>query len=307
MRIIIMGTGGVGGYFGARLAQGGADVGFVARGEQLAALQEHGLQVESKLGDIHLPQVRASEDPAALGPADLVLIGVKLWDTESAARAIAPIVGPDTAVISLQNGVQKDDILRRVLGDRAVVGGVCYISSKIVRPGVIAQAGTLQKLVFGEYDGAASPRAQSFLVACKRGGIDAEISPNIRLAIWEKFVFLTGLSAVTTTMRSPIGPVRDNPTTRAFLLDIMREVVAVGWAHGVPLKQQFAEGRLAFLDTVPADITSSMYNDFEQGRRLEVEWLSGGVVELGKSVGIATPLNRAVNDILALHAKGTAK
>jgi 2-dehydropantoate 2-reductase len=302
MHITILGAGGVGGYFGARLAQGGADVGFVARGEQLTALQKSGLRVESKLGDIHLPQVRASNDPAALGPTDVVLICVKLWDTEAAASAVKPMVGPDTAVISLQNGAQKDDILRRVLGDRAVMGGVCYIGSRILRPGVIAHTGTLQKLVFGEYDGAASSRANAFLEACQRGGIDVEMSTNIRLAIWEKFVFLTGFSAVTTTMHSPIGPIRDHPKTRAFLLDIMREVVAVGRAQGVPLPERFAEDRLAFYDTLPADMTSSMYNDLEQGRRLEVEWLSGGVAELGKAAGIATPLNRAVNDILALRA-----
>lgn len=304
MRITIMGSGGVGGYFGARLAQGGCNVSFVARGEHLAALRAHGLRVESKLGDIHLPEIRASDDPAALGPADLVLICVKLWDTETAARALKPIVGPDTAVISFQNGVQKDEVIRQVLGERAVLGGVSYISSQILRPGVIEHRGTMQRLVFGEYDGSASSRTEAFLEVCRRGGIQAEITSDIRLAIWEKFVFIVGLSATTATMRNTIGPIRANQRTRAFLLDVMREAVAVGQGHGVHLDQDFAEKRLAFYDGMPSKMTSSMHTDLEQGRRLEVEWLSGSVVELGKAVGIETPLNRAVRDILALDSQG---
>jgi 2-dehydropantoate 2-reductase len=185
-----MGTGGVGGYFGARLAQGGSDVVFIARGAHLAALREHGLIVESKLGDVSLPKVQATDDPSTLGSVDVVLIGVKLWDTEAAGRAISANVGPTTAVLSLQNGVQKDDVLRRILGSEPVLGGVCYIASTIARPGIIRHTGTLQKLVFGEYDGRRSARAQAFLEACWRGGIDAELSSDIRKAIWEKFVFL---------------------------------------------------------------------------------------------------------------------
>jgi 2-dehydropantoate 2-reductase len=306
MRITVMGTGGVGGYFGARLAQGGCDVGFVARGDHLTALRERGLRVESELGNIHLSHVRASDDPVALGSADFVLICVKLWDTETAVRAVAPIVGPDTAVISFQNGVQKDDVIRRVLGERPVLGGVCYIGSKVLRPGVIGHTGTLQRLVFGEYDGSVSPRAEAFLEACHRARIVAEISSDIRRSLWEKFVFLVGVSAATTAMRATIGPIRANPKTRAFMLDVMREVVAVGRAHGVQLDEDFAENRLAFCDELPPEMTSSMHHDLEDDRRLEVAWLSGGVVELGKAVRIQTPLNRAISDILTLHAQGNA-
>jgi 2-dehydropantoate 2-reductase len=307
MRIAVMGTGGVGGYFGARLAQGGSDVVFIARGAHLAALREHGLIVESKLGDVSLPKVQATDDPSTLGSVDVVLIGVKLWDTEAAGRAISANVGPTTAVLSLQNGVQKDDVLRRILGSEPVLGGVCYIASTIARPGIIRHTGTLQKLVFGEYDGRRSARAQAFLEACWRGGIDAELSSDIRKAIWEKFVFLVGHSATTTTIRLPIGPIRTNPRTRRFLLDIMREVVAVGRAHGVPLSAEYAEDRLAYCDGLPAEMVSSMYHDLESGNRLEVDWLSRAVVELGQAVGVPTPLNRAVSDILALHASGKPK
>jgi 2-dehydropantoate 2-reductase len=306
MRIAVVGAGGVGGYFGARLAQGGSNVVFVARGAHLAALRERGLMVESKLGDVSLPKIQATDDPSTMGPVDVVLIGVKLWDTEAAAHAVSAIVGPTTAVLSLQNGVQKDDVLRHILGSEPVLGGVCYIASTLARPGVISHTGTLQKLVFGEYDGRRSPRAEAFLGACRRGAIDAELSPDIRKAIWQKFVFLVGLSAVTTTIRLPIGPIRTNPRTRRFLLDTMREAVAVARAQGVGLSAEYAEDRLAYCDGLPAEMVSSMYHDLECGNRLEVDWLSGGVVELGQAVGVPTPVNRAVSDILALHANGTS-
>jgi 2-dehydropantoate 2-reductase len=304
MNIAVMGAGGVGGYFGARLAQAGCDVSFIARGAHLAALRERGLVVESKLGNVSLPKVRATDDPAALGSVDVVLIGVKLWDTEVAVRAILPIVEPTTAVLSLQNGVQKDDALRRVLGNGPIIGAVCYIAATIARPGVISHTGTMQKLVFGEYDGRRSARTQALLEACRRGGIDAELSHDIRKAIWEKFVFLVGLSATTTTIRLPIGPIRTHPRTRLLLLDAMREVVAVGRAQGVDLNAEFAEDRLAFCERLPAEMTSSMHNDLERGNRLEVAWLSGAVVELGRMAGVLTPVNRAVSDILALYADG---
>ena len=304
MRIAVMGSGGVGGYFGARLVQAGCDVAFIARGAHLAAMREHGLKVESPLGDIHLPKVRVTDDPGTLEPVDLVLFSVKLWDTEAAAGSIAPLIGPDTGIVSFQNGVQKDDILRRMCGDKAVMGGVGYIATKIGRPGVIKHTGTMQRLVFGEYDGRRSGRAEALLEACQRGGINAELSSDIRREIWEKFVFLVGLSATTTTMRVPIGPIRDYAQTRAFLFDIMQEVVAVGRSHGVALAADYAEQRLAFCDGLPADMASSMYHDLEGGKPLELAWLSGGVVALGKAAGVPTPANRAVCDILALHAQG---
>ena len=304
MRITIVGSGGVGGYFGARLAQGGCDVGFVARGAHLAAIRAHGLRVESKLGAIHLENVRVSDDPVALGPADYVFLCVKLWDTEAALHAAATIIRPETTVISFQNGVQKDDLLRRILGEPRVVGGVGYIGSKIGSPGVISHTGTMQRLVFGEYDGAKSPRVVALHEACLRGGIDAEISEDIRRAIWEKFVFLVGLSATTTSMRSTLGPIAQNPITRAFLLEAMREVVAVGRAHGVRLAEDFAEKRLAFIDGLPPEMDSSMHADLDSGKRLELDWLSGAVVALGAAVNVPTPMNRAARDILTLHAQG---
>ena len=304
MRIAVMGTGGVGAYFGTRLALGGCDVSFIARGRHLDAIRQRGLKVESPLGDMHLATPRATDDPADIGAVDLVLFGVKLWDTETAAKAAAPLIGQETAVVSLQNGVRKDDILRDVLGDRAVMGGACYIAAQIAEPGVIRHSGTMQKIVFGEYDGKRSTRAEAFLNACQRAGIDAEISADIRRTIWEKLVFLVGLSGLTTTIRKPIGPIRSNPRTRALLLDAMREVVAVGRAQGVQLAADFADSRLAFADGLPETMTSSMHNDLERGNRLEVDGLSGDVVERGRAANVPTPVNRAIYDILILHAAG---
>lgn len=305
MRIAVMGSGGVGGFYGGRLAHAGYDVSFIARGAHLAALREHGLEIENPPhGSIHVPRVTATDDPATIGIVDLVVIAVKLWDTENAARAIAPLVGTHTAVLSLQNGVIKDDILRRAFGVAAVMGGVVYVATHLSRPGVIHQTGSMQRAVIGEYDGQPSERATRLVDALRHAGLTADISGDIRRTLWEKYVFLVGLSGTTATMRSTIGPIRQHPQSRAFLLELMKETVAVGRAHGVNLPGNYAEERLAFADTVPADMTSSLHHDLERGNPLEVAWLSGGVVQLGEAVGVPTPANHAVWDILALHAGG---
>jgi len=303
MRIAITGSGGVGGYFGARLAQGGADVTFIARGAHLAAMREHGLTIEGAR-PLHLNRVNVTDDPTTVGPVDFVLFAVKLWDTETALAQSRPLIGEKTAVISFQNGVEKESTLARALGSAHVMGGVAYIGAEIARPGVIRHTGATQRLVFGELDGRRSERGEALQEACRRGGIDADLATDIRREIWEKYVFLVGLSGTTAAMRSPIGAVRENPETRAFLLDVMREVVAVGRAEGVQLADDCAEKRLAFADTLAFDMTSSMHNDLRNGRPLELRWLAGGVVELGKRRGVPTPLNRSISAILALHANG---
>jgi 2-dehydropantoate 2-reductase len=302
-----MGSGGVGGFLGARLAKAGVDVTFVARGAHLEAMRRDGLEIESADEPIRLPKVNVTDDPASIGTVDFVLFCVKLWDTEAAARVLLPIIGPHTAVISFQNGVQKDDTLRSIFGVTAVMGGVAYMATTVARPGVIAQTGSLQRMIFGEHDGRSSDRAQALLVASLKGGIKAELSADIRRAIWEKYVFLVGLSGATTAMRAPLGPIRSNPETRQFLLDLMREAVAVGRAHGVALPENYADERLTFADTLPIDMTSSMHHDLQRGRPLEVRWLSGGVAELGAAVGVPTPVNRAVRDVLLLHAAGQSE
>jgi 2-dehydropantoate 2-reductase len=305
MKIGVIGAGGVGGLFGGRLARAGCEVHFVARGAHLAAMRANGLTIESDAhGVIHVPRVNATDDPASIGPVDYLLIAVKLWDTEAAARGARALAGPHTAVLSLQNGVIKDEILRGVFGQEAVMGGVAYVGTSIARPGVIRQVGPMQRIVFGEYDGAESPRAKRLLEALLAAGVQAELSRDIRRTLWEKYVFLVGLSGSTATTRTPIGPVRSDRRSRQFLRDLMQETVAVGRALGVDLPEDYADQRLAFADTLPADMTSSLHHDLERGGRLEVEWLSGGVVQLGQTVNVPTPCNRAVWDILSPHAAG---
>ncbi|UCH53258.1 MAG: 2-dehydropantoate 2-reductase [Pseudomonadota bacterium] len=304
MKILIFGSGGVGGYFGGRLAASGEDVTFLARGEHLQALRQDGLYIQSALGDLHLRSVQATDDPASVGPVDLILVGVKLWDTEAAAKAIAPIVGPNTAVVSFQNGVDAVDVFTRALGRERVMGGIAHIAAVIERSGVIRHNGTMQRLTFGELDGSKSARTTALLAACRRAGIDVVISQDIQRVIWEKFVFIVGLSAMTTLTRLPIGAVRTDPDTRAMLLDVMQEAAAVGRAKGVNLPPEAADGQLNFMDGLPYDMIASMLGDLNRGRRLELPWLSGAVTRLGEPLGVATPVNKFVYAALKLHADG---
>ena len=299
-----MGAGGLGGYLGARLAQAGCDVTFIARGAHLAAMRSSGLRVESPQGDQSMA-VQATDDPSSVGPVDYVFFCVKLWDSTPAAAHMRPLVGPTTTVISFQNGVRKDDLLRREFGDGAVMGGVAYIAAAVSEPGTIVQTGAIQRLIFGELDGTTLPRGEALLEACRAAGIDAELHPDVTRAIWEKFVFLVGLSGATTSTRASIGPIRENPRSREFLLDLMREVVAIGRARGVDLPPDYADQRLAFVDTLPPEMTSSMHHDLTHGHRLEVDELSGAVATMGTELGIATPANRAVAAILAPWANGS--
>lgn len=305
MKIAIVGAGGVGGYFGARLAHAGCDVTFLARGAHLEAMRRDGLRVESAHGNLH-ESVMATDDPASAGTADVVAIAVKLWDTEAAAIAARPMVGPGTTVVSFQNGVEKEDVLRAALPGVHVMGGVSYIAATIARPGVIAHTGTMARLEFGEFDGTRSSAATALLDACRAAGIDAEVPDDISVAIWRKFIFLVGLSAVTSATRLPIGAWRANPRTRGLLLDIVREAMEVGRARGVALTEALFEARLAQFDGLPPEMTSSMHQDLKRGNRLEVPWLSGAVVRLGEAAGVPTPLNRAIWGVLAPYQDGTA-
>lgn len=303
MRIAMMGSGGVGGYFGGRMAANGCDVTFIARGTHLDAIRRHGLRIDSRdMGDTIVDPAQATADPAEVGIVDYVIVGVKLWDTESAARTIQPMVGSETTVLSLQNGVECDDILAQVLGDAPLIGGVAFIASSIGEPGVINHIGTMQRVVMGERAGGTSPRVAALHEAMSQAGIVAEISDDIDRTIWEKFVFLVGLSATTTLMRTTLGPIREDPDRRAFLLNVMRETVAVGRSKGVDLPADYAEGRLDFADRLPADMTSSMHHDLERGNPLEVAWLSGAVARFGRDFGVPTPVNQTVFAALKPHA-----
>lgn len=304
MKIVVMGSGGVGGYFGVRLAANGADVTFIARGEHLAALRRDGLKVLSANGDLTVKPVKATDDPASVGHADLVMIAVKLWSTDDAARTIAPMMGPNSAVVSWQNGVVAEDILIKHYGKERVIGGVSNIAALIEAPGVIRHNGTMARLIFAELNGKPSKRIDAFAALCKQANIDHVVSDDINRAIWQKFIFLASFSGMTCATRLSIGPIRTDPETRAMLKAALGEVVAIGRAKGVSLPDDQLEQSLTWADNLPPTMVASMLGDLNRGNRLELPWLSGNVVKLGEELGVATPVHKFIFTVLKLHADG---
>jgi 2-dehydropantoate 2-reductase len=305
MRIAVIGAGGVGGYFGARLAQAGHEVTFVARGRHLAAIREHGLAIESALGDATV-RCPATDDLSAVGPVDVAMLCVKLWDVEATAPKLAGIVSNGGVVIPFQNGVESADRVAALLGPSHVLGGVAYIAATIRAPGVIAHTGTMARLRVGAFPGGPAGRAAAFADACRSAGVEIEHTPDIRRALWEKFVFLASFSGITSAARSPIGVVRSDPDLRALLEAAMREVWSVGVARGVALPDDFVAKQLAFADGLPAAMRSSMQNDLESGYRLEVPWLSGAVARMAREAGLAAPVHATLHAILKPFAGGRA-
>ncbi|MFA6955426.1 MAG: 2-dehydropantoate 2-reductase [Thermoanaerobaculia bacterium] len=304
MKIAIMGSGGVGGYYGARLASTGHDVHFIARGEHARAMRERGLRIESGTGDLELTSVRVAEDPREIGVAELVVIAVKLWDTEAAARAVVPLVGPSTVVVSLQNGVEKDDVIASIVGREPLVGGVTWIIARIAEPGVIAHVGALQRVAIGELDGSDSERVARVVAAFSNAGVNAAASRDIRRATWEKFAFLASSAAVTAVTRLTMGAVRSHPATRALLRDAIAETAAVARAEGIAIADGFVDEQMRFVDTLPPSGRASMANDLLHGGRLELDWLSGAVVRRGEAAGVPTPVHRILYATLAPFANG---
>ncbi len=305
MRIAVIGAGGVGGYFGARLAQAGHDVAFVVRGRHLDAMRAQGLRVRSALGDVHLPRPTVGDDPAKLGVRDVVLFAVKLWDTESAAAALRPLLGPDSVVVPFQNGVESIERIGAVVGAERVMGGVAYIAAKIAEPGVVEHTGTMARLQFGALAPSQQPAAEALLAACKGAGIDAEIPADIRKALWMKFVFLVALSGMTAATRRPIGAIRADADMRASFEASMRETCALARARGVALPDDFVADRMRFGDGLPAEMKASMAHDLEAGNRLEAPWLSGAVARMAKESGLAAPVNATLYATVKPYCAGT--
>jgi 2-dehydropantoate 2-reductase len=299
-----MAAGAVGGYFGGRLAAAGHDVTFIARGAHLAAIRRDGLKVESVLGDVHLRQAKATPDPAEVGPVDVVLFAVKLWDTETAAETARPLVGPNTRVVTVQNGVDSVERLTPILGADKVAGGLAYIATVVKAPGVVSHTSQFAQLRCGRVDGAPDAQLTALADAAQAAGVDIAVSEHIDVDRWKKFVFLVALSGATAATRKPMGPIFADPDTRQLFTDLMQEVIAVARARHVALPVDFLEERLAFASTVPAGMKASLLHDLEAGNRLEVDWLAGKVVALGRELGIATPANDAVYKILKLHRMG---
>jgi 2-dehydropantoate 2-reductase len=304
MKIAVIGSGGVGGFYGLKLVQAGHDVTFVARGAHLKAMQETGLHIENETGNVASARVKATEDILSLDKPDLIIIAVKMWDLEDMAPILKKISGLNTAVLSLQNGVIKDYVLKDIFGETAVIG---YVATSIGRPGVIRQVGTLQRIKVGEYDGRKSDRTEELVQSFSATGIDATLSDDIARVLWEKFVFLVGLSTMTCVTHLTIGPIRESEGSRGVLRSVIAEGVSVGRARGVSLPEDYADQVMELVDNLPYTMTSSMFHDLDKGNRIELPWLGGGVVSLARHAGIEAPVNTVLTNALSPYVNGRAK
>ena len=294
MRIAIFGAGGVGAYFGARLAQGGADLAVVARGGHLDAIRSNGLRVDSVQGDMHVRPSVASDDPADIGRVDVVLLGVKTWQVPEVAPALVPLLGPESIVVPLQNGVETVEQLARVIGAERVVGGLCSGFCFIVGPGHVRHIGGATFIKFGELDGRRSGRVEALRKAFADVRVDAEVPDDIRVALWEKFLLVVPFGGVGAVTRAPIGVLVTEPATRDLLTRGMREIEAVARGLGVVLSSGVVERALAVLDAVTPSGTSSLQRDIAAGKRSELDEWTGAVVRLGRRAGVTTPLHEVL-------------
>jgi len=303
-----MAAGAVGGYFGARLAAAGHDVFFIARGAHLEAIRKNGLRIESVHGDLHLPKPNVTDDPATVGPVDIVLFAVKLWDTEQAAQQARPLIGPGTRLITFQNGVDSVERISAELGAEHTIGGAAYIASTIAAPGLIKHTSSFARMRFGRADKKPDDKLAAFVSAGKAVKLDIDLSDDIERELWQKFIFLTAMAGATATLRSPIGPIAADPELRAFFRALMEEAFAVGKAKGVALDPAYVDERMGFVLTeVEPGMRASMAHDLERGNRLELDWLAGKVRTLGRELGIATPASDTVCTVLKLHRMGAPR
>jgi 2-dehydropantoate 2-reductase len=304
MRIAILGAGGIGGYYGGLLARAGHDVAFLARGAHLAALRETGLHVESVHGDFTLETVEATDDPAQVGPVDLVLVTVKSYDLEQAAEGARPLLGPQTLLLPLLNGLDAADRLATKLGEASVLAGVTHISSSIAAPGLIRQASPLRRIVLGERNGEITPRAERIRDVLAASGAEVILTPAIDVALWDKFLFITSISGVCCLARQPIGPVMNTPETRQLYVDALREVEFLAQARQVSLAADVVERTVRLTEGFDSETRPSMLVDLQAGRRLELEAMNGTVVRYGQDTGVPTPVHSVVYAALKPSAAG---
>ena len=305
MRIAVVGVGGLGGYIGGRLAQSGEDVTFIARGQRLEALRQNGLHVRSPDGEFRIQPVQATDNPVEVGPVDLILFCVKTYDIETAAEPLGPLIGPDTALLPVQNGIAHIEQLRNLLGNKVVLGGVAMISAHSPAPGVIERPGGPQRIEFGEIGGESTARCAAIAQAMMAAGIEAVIPANIEERMWWKLVGVCGAS-VFCVMRGNKGRVWDFAETPVLVRQIVAEGVAVAQAHGISLSSTQPEEAVAVFDSVPPQYKPSMLVDLEHGRRLEIEAWNGAIVRYGKQVGVPTPVNDVIYACLKPYANGAA-
>jgi len=307
MRIVVAGAGGLGGYYGGRLAKAGHEVTFIARGDQLAALRDKGLRVESVKDPFHLPSVSATGDPATVGAAEVVLLTVKAYDLQRAAEGLLPLIGKDTAVVPLLNGVDIAERIGAVVGMEHVLGGLAYVFSFVAGPGVIKQVSPFDRIQFGELQGGLSDRGKRIEEAMRKAGIDAGQVADIHAALWTKFMFLAPTAGMSTLTRMHIGSIRADPDTRALLIDAMKEIEAVARAKHVALNPEILREMIERVDGMPTDLKPSMALDLDRGRPLEVEALSGTVARMGRELGVPTPVHQFIYAALKLHMHGHSK
>ncbi len=307
MRFCVVGAGGVGGYFGARLAADGNDVNFIARGPHKMAMATRGLTIRSGLGNLHLAEPAVFVDPAEIGHCNYVLLCIKMQDLADLAETLRPLLGHDTAVVPLQNGVEAEGMLCEALGSRFVMGGAAYIFAHIAEPGVIQHVGEIARLAFGELDGQKTARQEALLSACTAAGIGADATDRIDDRIWCKFAFLAPLAGATCLGRCPVGGVRDDPGLSAKLGAMVGEVVALGRARGVTLPRDLEARTLKAIAQLDAGLKTSMLTDLEAGKPLELEWLNGAIVRLGAEAGLGTPANAEVVEALKPFAGGAGR
>jgi len=306
MRIAILGSGGVGAYFGGRLAAAGQDVTFIARGAHLAALRTKGLRIESPLGNLTLPGLTATDDTSTAGPKDIVFFTVKLYDSESAIGMLMPLMGPDTLVVPFQNGVDSVDRLMRAVGRRHVAGGTAYVAANITEPGTIKHM-AMNELVFGPLESKQSQLLEGLLDACRKAGINATLSERIMVDIWAKFARLSVYSGITAVTRCPIGPILADPALVTMTEDALHESIAVARSRQVPLAHSLFDEIMAALRALDPGTKSSMLIDLERGRRLELPWLSGAIVRIGAEVGVPVPIHRFITTVLQPHVNGQSR
>lgn len=306
MRIAVYGAGGVGGYFGGRLAQAGADVHLVARGDHLSALREEGLTVHSVDGDFHV-DLPATDDPAEVGTCDLVLVCVKSFDTAAVADAADPLVGPDTGVLSLQNGLTNEDVLAERFGRERVLGGVAYVFSTIAEPGVIEHTGGPGSVTFGELEGGRSERAERLAALWEEAGVEATLVEDVAAALWEKAAFICAQAGTTAAVRLPIGEIRSTEPSRRLFRRLVEEAVAVGEAAGADLPEGLVERWVGFADDLEPGAYSSLHYDLTNGKPMELEALHGEVVRTADEHGVEAPMHEAVYAILSPWAERNAR
>ena len=304
MRIAAMAAGAVGSYFGGRLAAAGQDVAFIARRAHLDALRRDGLKIQSTHGDLHLPKVNATDDPKEVGPVDIVLFAVKLWDTETAAELAKPLVGPHTRVITLQNGVDSYERVSAILGKEQTVPGTAYIAAVLGGPGVMLHTSKFATLRCGRMEGTPDAKLDEFVAAAKAANIDIQPQADMNRERWQKFIFLSAMAGANCMTRLPIGKILGDPQTRAFYRQLMTECLKVGQATGAKVPDSWVDDRMTFSDAAPPGMKASMLHDLEAGNRLELDWLTGKIVSLGKQHGVPTPGSDAVYTAVKLHRMG---